>query len=110
MTKPTSFSAPIIIVLLFSSLVAFAGQSQEVHGAVADETGAIIVGAKVSLDDGQGRIQAVVSDEAGRYRFEAVPPGRYTLIVSAQGFADFSEPIDLTTRRTVPLNVTMKVV
>src|SRR5258708_10420736 len=110
MTKPTSHCAACVFLLLSWALEVFASQSQEFHGTVTDETGAIIVAAKVTLDDGQGQKQVALSDEAGRYRFAAVALARYTLTVSAQGFADFSQPIDLTERRTAPLNVTLKVV
>ena len=96
--------------LLFAALVALAGQAQEVHGTVTDETGAIIVGAKVTLDDGQGHKELALSDEAGHYRFAVVAPAVYTLTVSAPGFADFNQSIDLTARRTTPLNVALKVV
>src|SRR5262249_61354936 len=82
--------ACVVFLLLFAALVAFGGQAQEVHGTVTDETGAIIVGAKVTLDDGQGRKEVALSDEAGHYRFAAGGPAGYTLNVSAKGFADFS--------------------
>jgi hypothetical protein len=109
MIRTKSASASCLFLLLVY-VVAFAAQAQDFHGTVTDETGAIIVGAKVTLDDGQGHMQVVTSDETGHYRFATVTPGRYTVTVSAKGFAEFSEPVDLTSKRATPFNITLKVV
>jgi len=109
MNKATSACAACVLLILAVSL-AFGGQQEDVHGTVTDETGAIIVGAKITLDDGHGHKQTAASDEGGHYRFAAVAPSIYTLTVSAQGFADFSQSIDLTSKRTAPLNITLKVI
>jgi len=109
MNKATSACAACVLLLLAVSL-AYAGQQEDVRGTVTDETGAIIVGAKITLDDGHGHKQSAASDEGGHYRFAAVAPSIYTLTVSAQGFADFSQSIDLTSKRTAPLNITLKVI
>jgi hypothetical protein len=108
MTKPKS--AACVLLLLLAGSLAFAGQVEDVHGTVIDETGAIIVGARITLDDGHGHKQSAASDEAGHYRFATVAPAVYTLNVSAQGFADFSQSVDLTSKRTAALNITLKVI
>jgi hypothetical protein len=108
--KPTSATAACVFLLICLVSLGLAGQTQEFHGTITDEAGAIIVGAKVTLEDGQGHKQVTLSDETGHYRFAAVAPGLYALIVAAQGFADFSQTIDLTSRRPTPFNITLKVV
>lgn len=49
---------------------------------VVRRDGAVVVGARVSLGE-SGR--ATVSDASGSYRFEAVEPGSYRLVVRDDG-------------------------
>jgi hypothetical protein len=102
--------AVCFLLLLASPVLGAAVQSTELRGTIADETGAVIGGAQVTLDDGQGHKQVAQSDESGRYRIAAIAPAVYTLTVAQEGFATFSQQIDLTSRRTAPLNVTLKVI
>jgi len=102
--------AGCFLCLLAGAAVGVAAQSTELRGTIADETGAVISGAQISLDDLQGHKQVVQSDEAGRYRVASVAPAIYTLTVTAEGFGNFSQQIDLTSRRTAPLNITLKVI
>src|SRR5262249_54644610 len=83
--------------------------SHELHGTVVDETGAFIVGAKVSLDNGKGRRYDIETDNTGKYRFTEIEPGNNTLTISADGFADLSELLDLTSRSIPALITTLKV-
>ena len=82
-----------------------------ISGSVSDDTGAVVVGADVevkNLDTNFSR--KVTSDADGRFVFLQLPPGRYTLTVSKQGFATvIQENLELTVGRTIPLNFTMKV-
>ena len=104
------------LFLLVSGLVPGAGwhaaygQSNQVElrGTIVDETGAYIAAAPMTLTDGKGNSLTTVADEFGRYRF-LVNPGIYTLTVEVEGFAEFVEQIDLTTRRAVPFDVTLRV-
>ena len=70
-------------------------QSSELKGTVTDESGAIIVGATATLDDGHGHKRTARSDEAGHYRFAPVAAGTYTLTVSAKDFDQSSEQISM---------------
>lgn len=56
-------------------------------GVVADPSGALVPGAEVTLR-GDALLQArtVVSDDQGNFRFTALPPGAYTVCVTAAGF------------------------
>jgi hypothetical protein len=58
-----------------------------VTGTVADESGAVVPGAKVLLvNDETGLRREVVTDHVGIYRVVDLPQGPYTLEVSAPGF------------------------
>ena len=69
---------------------AFAQQSVDtvsVTGVVRDATGAAIVAADVELRSlARNEASARRTDVAGRFAFLSVPPGEYTLRVSAAGF------------------------
>src|SRR5207237_9773416 len=58
-----------------------------VNGLVADTTGAVVVGATVTLTHkATGFAQTMTTNDAGRYVFVDVRPGAYGLTVSNRGF------------------------
>ncbi|NNC87490.1 MAG: hypothetical protein HKN82_03400 [Akkermansiaceae bacterium] len=65
----------------------------ELRGRVTDFlTGASLVEAAVSVTpDGGGPAIATTTDVFGRYEFDAIPPGDYTLAASHPGYTPFSE-------------------
>src|SRR5437667_5668601 len=71
-----------------------AQETTRLQGSVADERGALVVGAQVSLDDGRGHKYRTQTNKEGRYNFVAAP-GSYTLSVSATGFAEFKRSLEL---------------
>ena len=82
--------------LFVFGLVSVSVRAQEfrarVQGAVMDSTQAVVVGATVSLSNLKTGVQAVrVTNETGRYRFDFVGPGSYTIKVEAPGFSRFSQ-------------------
>jgi hypothetical protein len=61
-----------------------------VTGSVVDSSGAIVVGAKVTLTDiGTSEARTTASDAAGDYRFLLLPPGTYTIEGTLAGFKTF---------------------
>jgi hypothetical protein len=77
-------------------------------GAVVDQqTGAAISGAHVRLIALPGDLRATevvraavvaqeaVTDADGRFRFDAVPPGRYRLAIALDGFQPFDDPREI---------------
>src|SRR5262245_54336135 len=56
------------------------------HGQVSDELGALIVGATVTLVATDGTQKTAVTNNEGSYNFNSVPPGPYTIHVTAPGF------------------------
>jgi hypothetical protein len=86
--------------LVFSYCVAlgFAVQAQtatgNVHGTVADPSGAVIPASTVTLTSSTGGMRTAASDATGGYAFDRVEPGRYTISASAEGFAQFT-PVEV---------------
>lgn len=104
--------AALILIMnpfaLVRSGVAHAQALIELHGTVIDETNAYIPAAPVLLDDGKGQKYSATADDHGRYHF-AVKPGEYTLTVEVEGFASFTQQIDLTSKPAAPIDVKLKV-
>ena len=62
------------------------------HGSVADKTGAVIVGAKVTLSNAQqGLHREATTNSSGEYEFLALPPGNYVLVVEMTGFRKYEQ-------------------
>src|SRR5690242_6772382 len=61
--------------------------SGSISGSVADQSGAAIVGAKLTAIDQEKRtVFNTVSDNFGRFVFPQLPPGDFTVTVEAPGF------------------------
>lgn len=54
--------------------------------SAVDASGAAIAGATVTIRDEQKQVRTVVTDESGRYNAAGLPPGSYTIEVTATGF------------------------
>ncbi len=63
------------------------------RGQIADPSGAVIPGATVVVRNGAGNVVGkAVSDAAGNYSITGLPAGRYSIWVTAEGFAEYSAP------------------
>jgi hypothetical protein len=63
-----------------------------VHGAVTDPSGALIPSAKVVLSNDSGFSKSVISGSDGVFEVGHLVPGRYSLFVTAAGFAPATVP------------------
>jgi len=83
--------ATIVAVLAVMTLPIYAQQtSATLNGTVLDATGAVIPGAKINLkNQASGDMRNSVSNGDGYFTFAAIPPGRYTLNVSKDGFSSW---------------------
>jgi len=104
----SSFLLIVNLLTLVGTGGVSAQASVELRGTVIDETNAYIAAAPVILEDAQGKKYTTVADDHGRYRFN-VKPGLYTLTVEVEGFAKFSEQVDLTSKPNSPFDVKLRV-
>lgn len=74
------------VLLLAAANPGFAQPEGAVTGLVSDPTGAPVAGAKVDLLSSSGAGRSSATDSDGRYRFESVVPGSYSVRVTAAGF------------------------
>jgi outer membrane receptor for ferrienterochelin and colicin len=80
------------------------------RGQVADESGAVIPGALVSLIDAHGKQRNAVASSSGEFVIPNVVPGTYTLRVSFKGFDTYlNNDVEVTASSSRPLKITLKV-
>ena len=82
-----------------------------VRGSVTDPTGAALPKAKVTITEAERNVpHSVMTDDAGRYHLTALPPGKYTLSVEAQGFKKFMlTDVTLAVQQQATLDVPLQV-
>ena len=87
-----SFRKPLILLTIiacfFAALVVTYGAGGEITGKVTDPKGAAVVGATITVIDSSDKKFTAVTDDKGRYKVEELPPGLYTVVVSAKGFGE----------------------
>ena len=81
-----------------------------IDGTVTDPSGAAVTKANVILVAPNGQTNTAATSRSGYYEFRELPPGRYSVTVTAPGFADLDEHvIDLAAGQTEPLNVALSI-
>jgi hypothetical protein len=79
-----------------------------VAGVVLDQTNAVLSGAHVELRDRSGTpVQTGTTDSSGAFRFPAVPPGRYEVAVTLDGFRPATAQITVGPRPVAPLRIAL---
>ena len=82
----------VLTALLISSLAFGQETSAGLQGTVKDPTGALVVKAQVEVaSPALIGIKKAETDQGGYYRFANLPPGLYTLTVTATGFRTFKQ-------------------
>lgn len=66
-----------------------------INGLVVDAGGKAVSGARVSVNE-----QTVISDQEGRFKFDSLSPGTYTVKVSKASFQDASVDVSVTDGHT----------
>jgi hypothetical protein len=79
-------------------------------GSVYDSSGAVVVGATVTLTSQDGKLVTHgVSGSAGDFRFANVSPGNYTLDVTQPGFGEVKQQINLTSKPRLQVRIVLQV-
>ena len=102
---------------LITALLAVSGSalaqtsSTSLQGTVSDPSGSAIQGATAALvNAGSMAERATVTGGQGEYNFLALPPGTYTLTISAKGFTRYEQKdIQLLVNTPATVNVRLRV-
>ena len=111
MKRSASLCGMLAIILM---LVAVRATAQEtagaIEGVVRDTSGAVLPGVAVEARNPQGAVVSVVSDQEGKYRFNSLAPGRYTIAATLAGFKKTSfENVELLLGQVLKINFDMPV-
>jgi hypothetical protein len=118
MRKPARHFFGLALGLLLVTAFAAASASAQtqittgvIQGNVEDEHGATVPGATVEVKNVDTNLtKTLTTDDNGRFVFLQLPPGRYTLTASKQGFATLKqEEFTLTVGQAANLDLKMKV-
>src|SRR5581483_2677640 len=75
-----------VLLILVPAILAQTPTSGLLTGTVKDPSGAVVPNAKLTLLSAAGEERMINAGEDGSYRFPLLPPGVYTLTVTAEGF------------------------
>jgi vitamin B12 transporter len=65
-----------------------------ISGQVIDDTGAVVVGARVTVSDSRGVVvRSTSSDPVGAFSFERLGAGAYALVIDKAQFASFAQSV-----------------
>lgn len=114
--KGVAIFALVALALLFLSTPRVLAQTVEgrINGTVTDAAGSVIPGAEVvlkGLDTGFER--KTTTSATGTYFMPSIPPGRYSLTVTMQGFQTYVVPdfrLDVNQARTIDAQLSVGVV
>lgn len=114
MSKKLFSSFALLAVLLCLTNLAFAQVSSEssvkgnLSGLVSDPTGAVVQGAKVTISGPMGE-STMETDSAGRFLFQVLVPGFYSVKISKEGFKTAEiKSAEVETGRTTAVGVAME--
>lgn len=98
----------ILIGILVCFFSVSAQDSQRISGVVKDQNEAAVSGATVRLlNVASGKTVTVVTDSSGKYEFTGIGPGSYRITVSANGFGDGSENVEMDGTKSVSMDFSL---
>ncbi|QEE30328.1 TonB-dependent receptor [Terriglobus albidus] len=101
----------MVIAVMLAVTAAKAQSTATLSGTVKDSSGAVLQGAQVSIRNlGTGAERTVTSDTGGQFVAPSLPPGDYTVKVTANGFGSYTVEkltlqVDAKTGLDIPMSV-----
>jgi outer membrane cobalamin receptor len=79
-----------------------------IEGTVFDPDGSAVAGAKVNLLESMVAVAETTTDTQGRYRFEDLRDGTFTVVANSPGFSELSADIELQSAETHTTDLHLK--
>lgn len=109
-TKIRSFAAYIIAVFVLATAAISQGTTGQISGTVKDPNGAVVPGATVKvINIGTNYSRETTTDGEGEYAIQLLPPGRYSIKVTTQGFAAPTIEADINITQTTTVDIPLSV-
>ncbi|HET9791958.1 MAG TPA: carboxypeptidase-like regulatory domain-containing protein, partial [Candidatus Angelobacter sp.] len=87
MSRKVAFSPWVLLtVILVFAVAAFGQTTASIQGTVTDSSGAVVAGAKVTINGPLGIVRETRTNSEGYYEVPALPPGVYTVQVEKEKF------------------------
>ena len=84
------FAFLIVVAILATSMCAQAQKhSGSLHGQITDPSGAVVVGASVTVTAADGQSQESISDSQGNYTLQGLAAGNASVSATAHGFTPY---------------------
>ena len=96
----------LLLILTFPHLSSGQSNKGTLSGTVTDNAGAVLQGAKITLEPSAG---SITSDQQGGFVVSNLTPGSYSVTISFVGFANFTQSVTVTAGQVVRLTAVMKV-
>ncbi len=100
--------ASIAAIAWIPALCAFAPPTASLRGVIHDPQHRPIQGAQIVIQGAAVRPLTIMSDRNGEFQTDAVPPGTYTLDVSANGFQTIKQQIEVQEGKTPVLHLQLE--
>ena len=109
--ETAKYALGMFAVLAVLASFAAAQATSQLNGSVTDQSGASVSNAKITLTDTANGLQRnTTSNEAGLYQFLEVPPGKYKLQATGQGFSPYTASnVTLIVKTPSTLNIKFQV-
>jgi len=108
--KKQAFAIAMLLLLALSIYTFSQSAETSLSGTVKDETGAVLPGATAMATNMATKAETkVLANSTSIYSFPRLPPGKYTLVVQADGFKTYTiKNVKLTSTDTKSLDVVMQ--
>ena len=80
-----------------------------VQGVVTTQGSIPLGGVLATLRDDTGEVASIASDGDGKFRFEGVKPGRYSVVAALQGFDTLTSTVTVTADQTIDLTLDLRI-
>jgi hypothetical protein len=105
-----TFLLSVLVLVCLNTLVSAQSASGRIVGTVQDTSGALVAGATVMATNPETTVSyTTTSSDSGKYAFEALPPGTYTITVEQTNFKKYSTSQNVVTANdTVTINLPLE--
>src|SRR5215472_12377239 len=100
----------LVLASLFICLALAQTFQGQISGVIHDQSGAVVPGVQLNVTDlNSGTKFTAVTNDAGVYRFPALPPSQYRISAALRGFKTFTEgPITIQVNQNYDLEITLQ--